>query len=295
MRSISSIHILARRNSRVRSQTPGGHHEQTTSFCATSATENAAETPEVQRDDCLRAKEKDSVGRHLVLHLLEKQPEATERRRSGARGSDPDWPQGRGGCSICQEYQLASQKEPIMNHPIPTPPFQNVDTDLFECEGKNYLSLHVYYSRYIEVERFYSTLASFVIMNMKGIFARHGIPQKIVTDNGTQFACTEFAPFAKTWGFVHSTSSSQFPQSSGLAEAEGRIIVKAAVSRINPYIALLENRTPPISDCGKSPAQLLMNRPLRSILPATHRSTPPCVNPAASHLIISHIATPIHI
>ena len=56
------------------------------------------------------------------------------------------------------------------------------------------------------------------IMNMKGIMARHGIPEQVFSDNGPQFSCTEFAEFANTWGFVHLKSSPRYPQSNGLAE-----------------------------------------------------------------------------
>ena len=51
--------------------------------------------------------------------------------------------------------------------------------------------------------------------------------------------------------------------------------MKATASGRDPYIALLEYRTTPISDCGKSPAQLLMSRRLRSILPSTSASLQP--------------------
>ena len=93
-----------------------------------------------------------------------------------------------------------------------------VAVDLFECDGKNYLSLQDYYSHYIEVERLYSTRASFIIMKMKGILARHGIPEQVFSDNGPQFSCMEFTKIAKTLGFVHSTSSPRYTQSNWLAE-----------------------------------------------------------------------------
>ena len=172
----------------------------------------------------------------------------------------------------------------MVNRPIPTRPFQMVAVDLFECDGKHYLPLQDYYSRYIEVERLYSTRASIIIMKMKGIMARHGIPEQVFPDNWPQFSCAEFAQFANTWGFVHSTSSPRYPQSNGLAEKAGqtakRIVMKETASGRDPCIALLEYRTMPISDCGKSPAQLLMSRRLRSILPSTPASLQPVlVNP----------------
>ena len=124
-------------------------------------------------------------------------------------------------------------------------------------------------------------------MKMKGILARHGIPEQVFSDNGPQFSCTEFAQFANTWGFVHSTSSPRYPQSNGLAEkavqTAKRIIMKATTSGRDPYIALLEYRTTPISNCGKSPAQLLMSRRFRSILPSTPASLQQdFVNPEAT-------------
>ena len=155
-----------------------------------------------------------------------------------------------------------------------------VAVELFECDGNHYLSLQDYYSRYIEVERLYSTRASFIIMKMKGIMTRHGIPEQVFSDNGPQSSCAEFAQFANTWGFFHSTSSRRYPQSNGLEEKAGqtakRIVIKATASGRDHYIALLEYRTTPISDCGKSPAQLLlMSRRLRSILPSTRASLQP--------------------
>ena len=44
-------------------------------------------------------------------------------------------------CSICQEHQWAPQKEPMLNRPIPTRPFQMVAVDRFECDDTTYLSL----------------------------------------------------------------------------------------------------------------------------------------------------------
>ncbi|XP_070183947.1 uncharacterized protein [Littorina saxatilis] len=53
---------------------------------------------------------------------------------------------------------------------------------------------------------------------MKHLFATHGIPEKLMTDNGSQFVSHEFEQFAKEWNFVHTTSSPYYPKSNGLAE-----------------------------------------------------------------------------
>ena len=57
-----------------------------------------------------------------------------------------------------------------------------------------------------------------VIRALKAIFARHGIPEEVRSDNGPQYASAEFTHFAKEWGFKHTTSSPRFPQSNGEAE-----------------------------------------------------------------------------
>ena len=174
----------------------------------------------------------------------------------------------------------------MVNRPIPTRPFQMVAVHLFECDGKHYLSLQDYYSRYIEVERLYSTRASFIIMKMKGIMARHGIGayQNRYFPTMGAVLMRGICTICKHMGIRPLDIQSPIPTGDGLAEKAAqtakRIVMKATASGRDPYIALLEYRTTPISDCGKSPAQVLMSRRLRYILPSTPASLQPVlVNP----------------
>lgn len=64
-----------------------------------------------------------------------------------------------------------------------------------------------------------STTSSSVITVMKRSFARFGIPDSAVSDNGPQFS-TEFASF--TYGLAHQTSSLRYPQANGQADMSGR-------------------------------------------------------------------------
>jgi transposase InsO family protein len=105
------------------------------------------------------------------------------------------------------------------------------------------------------------------------MFARHGIPDELVSDNGPQFASAEFRDFATKWEFTHSTSSPGYPQSNGQAERTVQtvkhLLQKAAESGRDPYLALLEYRNAPLEGVGHSPAQLLMSRRLKTKLPAS--------------------------
>ena len=111
-------------------------------------------------------------------------------------------------------------------------------------------------------------MSSTVIAKLKGIFARHGIPTEVVSDNSPEYSSKEFARFAAEWDFKHTTSSPRYPQSNGLAEKfvqiTKRLIEKARRDGRDPFLSLLEYRNTPIDDKA-SPAQLLMSRRLRSV------------------------------
>ena len=93
-----------------------------------------------------------------------------------------------------------------------------------------------------------SESAACVIKHMKSIFARHGIPQEVVSDNRPQCSSHEFSKFAEEYGFVHSTSSPKYPQSNGEAE-RGVQTVKSLLKKADqddPYLALLVYRSTPL-------------------------------------------------
>ena len=55
-----------------------------------------------------------------------------------------------------------------------------------------------YFSRFPEVVKLVSTTSSSVITILKAIFSRHGLPEVVRSDNGPQFASTEFTKFAQS-------------------------------------------------------------------------------------------------
>ncbi|KAL0173103.1 hypothetical protein M9458_033414, partial [Cirrhinus mrigala] len=187
-----------------------------------------------------------------------------------------------GQCSICQERRNANTKEPLLSYSIPERPWQVVGTDLFTWNEQNYIIIVDYYSRYFEMERLHSCTASAVITKLKAVFARHGIPERVISDNGPCYSADEFHRFAAEWDFEHCTTSPRYPQSNGLAEktvqTAKRILAKARADDKDYYLGLLEYRNTPVDNL-KSPAQLLMSRRLRSILPITAAQLQPQVTP----------------
>ena len=123
-------------------------------------------------------------------------------------------------CEYCLEHKLSQVKEPLMPSSLPAGPWQKLGVDLaFHDQTRcNYLVVVDYFSRWIECIYLNSTTSTTVIARLKDLFARHGIPYELVSDNGPQFSSLEFHKFAEEIDFVHITSSPYNPRSNGAAE-----------------------------------------------------------------------------
>lgn len=166
-------------------------------------------------------------------------------------------------CAICNTYRKQNRKEPMIGHDIPKRPWQKVATDIFELDGEHYLVLIDYYSNFIELSKLNTITSQAVIKICKQQFSRHGIPDEVCSDNGTQYSSTEFRTFSEEYGFNHVTSSPTYPQSNGKAEKGVQIakslLKKAKADKRDPHLALLDYRNTPL-DGLPSPAQLLRTK-----------------------------------
>ena len=158
--------------------------------------------------------------------------------------------------------------------PLPELPWQRVATDLFEWQKATYLLIVDYFSRWIEIARLDKTTATAAIHHTSSIFARHGIPEVVISDNGPQFACEAYSNFAEKYGFKHITSSPQHPQSNGEAERAVKTIKSLLRKSGDPYLALMAYRATPL-EVGYSPSELLMGRVLRTTIPMTQKQLTP--------------------
>ncbi|UYV82094.1 K02A2.6-like [Cordylochernes scorpioides] len=167
--------------------------------------------------------------------------------------------------------------EPLMPSEFPIRPWQKVGMDLFYLNGRWYLIVCDYYSRYPEISLLQNLTAQEVIGRLKSIFARHGTPEAVRSDNGPQFQKvlgSEFSKFSKEWSFKHITSSPKFPQSNGFIEAIIKNIKQSFKKEEDCYLTLQAYRTMPL-ESGYSPAELLMGRRLRTSVPAIESSLMP--------------------
>lgn len=159
----------------------------------------------------------------------------------------------------------------MIPHEIPSRPWQKVAADIMFFGNTRYLITVDYYSKFIEVNRLTDGKATTVINILKQHFARLGIPEIFMSDNGPEFANWEFRNFAKEYDFRHITSSPRYPQSNGMAERAVQTIKnlfrKAQDDHKDPYIALMELRNSEIPEAKLSPAQLLLGRTTRTLVP----------------------------
>ena len=183
-------------------------------------------------------------------------------------------------CPSCI-MESKNHSEPLIPTSFPQRPWEIVAMDLFKLHSDWYLLVTDYYSRYPEVAKLDRLTSNEVILHCKSIFARHGIPDTVRSDNGSQFEVTktaEFQQFARTYGFKHVTSSPRYPQSNGFVEAAVKIIKLRFKKSKDPYLALLNYRATPLKN-GFSPAELLMGRRLQTTLPVAPSELQPKLVP----------------
>ena len=168
-------------------------------------------------------------------------------------------------CTACA-VERRNPSEPMIVSETVLRPWQKVGTDMFVYKKATYLLVVDYASSYVEIAKLAATTSPDVILHLRSIFARHGIPETVVSDNGPQCASYEFARFAVEEGFIHVTSSPRYPQSNGKAERTVHTVNAMLKKSVDPYGALLAYRTTSL-ECGYSPAQLLMGRQPRTSIP----------------------------
>lgn len=168
-------------------------------------------------------------------------------------------------CQLCIEHRRPPTP-PMIHTPVSQRPWQTLGADIFLLHGKAYLLVVDYYSHYPELEELRRMTAAAVIAAFQGIYSRHGFPQTLRTDSGTNFLSAEFQQFCSRYDVEHIAASPGYQQSNGEAERTIQTIKTLLQKSSDPWLALLIYRSTPTSS-GYSPSELLMSRKLKSNLP----------------------------
>ena len=178
------------------------------------------------------------------------------------------------------QYQISvrahqSTPSPAPLHPWswPTHSWARLHLDFAgPVNGRMFLVLIDVHSKWIEAINTASATSTAVIEELRSLFAKFGLPETIVTDNGTCFVSTEFEDFLQANGIKHITSAPYNLASNGLAERAVQVVkvglCKIYLGSVRTRLAkiLFTYQLTPQTTTGLSPAEMLLGRRSRSRL-----------------------------
>ncbi|XP_063895857.1 uncharacterized protein K02A2.6 isoform X1 [Helicoverpa armigera] len=178
-------------------------------------------------------------------------------------------------CETCAAEADAPCRVPIQPWPYHTRPWTRLHVDfLGPYKGLTFFVLIDSTSKWIEVFEMKHTNAANVIKVLRSTFARFGLPEELVSDQGPPFTSAEFKNFLKNNGIQQNFSPAYHPSSNGAAENAvklcKRAIKKAYRDQLDIDTALqtflLAYRNTVHGTTRETPAMLLQRRTLRSRL-----------------------------
>ena len=175
------------------------------------------------------------------------------------------------GCDLCQKYQAAQEKLPLMQPDLATRPWEKLGTDIYELNGRHYLLVVDYYSKFPITRLLNDITAATVCDHFSSIFSEHGRPDTILADFGSQYISEKFRTKCKNSNITLLFSSPYHHQANSLAERTVRtmksLLKKAIEDKQCPYEAVWMFRTTPIDDHTPSPYERLYNRKPDTLIP----------------------------
>eukprot|EP00731_Ephydatia_muelleri_P003248 Em0001g3248a len=176
-------------------------------------------------------------------------------------------------CEKCRMMSSMPQLAPHHPWQYPSSPWDRVHIDYGEHKGIHFLVLVDAYSKWPEVRQVSTTTSQQTVEVLEEIFAMHGFPRTLVSDNGPQFSSAEFAAFLTSHHILHRTSAPYHPATNGLAEnmvknvkqwldkqAKGFRFSRALSEFLRTY------RNVPHTVTKRTPAEIIFGRALRTHL-----------------------------
>ncbi|KFD46515.1 hypothetical protein M513_12600, partial [Trichuris suis] len=222
----------------------------------------------------------EALRRRTLTRLHETHP-GRDRMVSAARqycwwpGMDKEISDWVASCSQCAGALKSPARAPLHPWNVAGGPWKRVHADFAgPVNGLMFLILVDSLSKWPEVVIMRDTTASRTVSEMRRIFATHGIPEVLVTDNGPQFVSEEFSSFCIQQGVNHVTTAPYMPHSNGQAErfvdtlkralAKSRNDKGTTLEKLNNF--LMTYRTTPHPSTGRTPSEILMKRQIRTTL-----------------------------
>jgi transposase InsO family protein len=177
----------------------------------------------------------------------------------------------------CQSCQAARSQEPLVPlfaWNVPEEPWSRIHIDYAgPFRNKMWLVIVDAFTKWIEVIPMSTTTSEATARALRQVFAHFGFPRSLVSDNGPQFTSEEFAHFMKSNNITHMKSTPYHARTNGLAERAVRTFkdrIKAAGESCDVDLELqrflFSYRNTPTKATGRSPAEVMFGRHLRTPL-----------------------------
>ena len=178
-------------------------------------------------------------------------------------------------CYECKMVQNNPAKSPLHLWEWPNGKWERIHIDYAgPIKGLMYLVVVDAYIKWPEVILRQSTTTKSTVNALRTLFAQHGLPKVIVSDNATNFASEEFNQFCLNNGIKHKRTEPYFPQKNGEAERFVQTL-KRRLEKMNKDEGdvqgkldrfLLCYRNTPHSATSETPSKLLKGQNLRTKL-----------------------------
>lgn len=183
-------------------------------------------------------------------------------------------------CFDCKISNKQHREEPVKIMKIPEKPWETISVDFGGPYPDGHYNLVVIdkRTRYPEVETVYSTAFKPTKEKLQKIFATHGTPRRLESDNGPPFNSRDFEEWADVEGFQHHRVTPEHPRANGEAESFMKLLNKQeqiahCQGRDRKSVIcemLIGYRSTPHPATGIPPYEALMNRKVRTKLDHTN-------------------------
>ena len=208
-------------------------------------------------------------------------------------------------CMVCQKFSKhKARRAPLIPLPVIEEPFKRIAMDIVgplprSSSGQRYILVVCDYTTwYPEAIPLKSIDASHIAEQLVTLFSRYGVPEEILTDQGSNFTSQLLTEIYRMLHVYPIRTTPYHPQTDGLVERFNQtlkaMLKKAATDegkdwdRVIPYL-LFAYREVPQSSTGFSPFELLYGRSVRGPLDVLREGweTDKCDNES----VISHLLT----
>ncbi|XP_045452509.1 uncharacterized protein K02A2.6-like [Melitaea cinxia] len=178
-------------------------------------------------------------------------------------------------CEGCIQNRNLPPLKHLHNWEWPNEPWKRLHADFAgPFRGHMWLIVMDAHSKWPEVAKMKLTTSSATIKCLRSMFARFGLPEQFVTDNGPQWTSAEFITFCKNNNIRHICTAPYHPASNGLAERGVQTFKKAMLAQTfnnkdldhSVQQWLLAYRSAPHATTGRAPCELMLGRQLRTRL-----------------------------